>query len=369
MERSPRLVMLGAAPGMQGAMASVIDAYRTHGLFRRWPVDYIATHGGGGAAGELRLAARAVSRLGELVGRHRGLVVHAHFAPRTGFWRQAGLASLAATMRCPLVVQLHGGGFDRFYDACSAPARHAVRRLLEQAACVLTPTEAMRMHVQKLARNARALCLPVPVALAPQPSPAARQRLVLYLGRLEADRGVFDLLESFALVHRTVPDARLVCAGVGPRERERAPAALARYAERLGIGEAVKLIGWVGPSGKRALFESACAFALPAGDEGLPLALLEAMASGVAPIAAGPGAAEVVVDGVSGFLVPPGDVAALARHMAGLLVDPELSERLGAAARESVRVRFAPERAIARLEEVYADVGLTLESGHMGQAA
>jgi glycosyltransferase involved in cell wall biosynthesis len=72
---------------------------------------------------------------------------------------------------------------------------------------------------------------------------------------------------------------------------------------------------------------------------------------------------------VSGFLVPPGDVAALSRHMGRLLVEPALSERLGAAARESVRVRFAPERAIARLEEVYADVGLTLEPGHMEQAA
>ncbi len=368
MDRSPRLVMLGAAPGVRGGMSPIIEAYRANGLFRRWPIDYVATHGAGGTLEDLKLAAQAVSRLGELIGRHRTLVVHAHFTPQAAFWRQCGLASLASAARCPLVVQLHGGGFGRFYDACSAPAQHAIRRLLEQAACVITQTDALRIGVQKVVRRARTACLPAPVALPPAASASGRQCMVLYLGRLDAEKGVFDLLEAFAAMQRSVPEARLVCAGSGER-RSRATRALERYAERLGIGEALKVIGWVGPSGKRALFESASAFVLPAGDEGLPLALLEAMAAGVAPVAAGAGAAEVLVDGVSGFLVPPGDVAALSRLMGRLLRERELAERVGAAARESVRVRFAPERAIARLEEVYAEVGLSHEPGAMRHAA
>jgi glycosyltransferase involved in cell wall biosynthesis len=150
-----------------------------------------------------------------------------------------------------------------------------------------------------------------------------------------------------------VPDVKLVCAGEGDRS------AVWRHAQRLGIADAVKFTGWVGPSGKRALLESAAVFALPAYDGTLPMSLLEAMAASV-PVVVSPvgGAPDVVTDGVTGFLVGAGDIASLQRALRKLLLDHALGARIGAAARESVRLRFAPERAVPRLEAVYAAVGV-----------
>jgi glycosyltransferase involved in cell wall biosynthesis len=150
-----------------------------------------------------------------------------------------------------------------------------------------------------------------------------------------------------------VPDVRLVCAGEGER------AALIRYAERLGIADAVHFTGWVGPSSKRALLESAAVFALPSYEEALPTSLLEAMAAGV-PAVVSPvgGMPEFVTEGVTGFLVAPGDVATLQRLLQKLLLDRTLGARMAAAARESVRLRCAPERVLARLEALYATLGL-----------
>src|SRR5205814_3990716 len=126
--------------------------------------------------------------------------------------------------------------------------------------------------------------------------------LILFLGKLAPSKGIFDLLEAVAALRPDAADVRLVCAGDGDR------IAVARYAERLGIADAVKFTGWVGPSGKRALLENAAVFALPSYDETLPMSVLEAMSAGV-PVVASPvgGISEVVVDGVSGFLVAPGD--------------------------------------------------------------
>jgi glycosyltransferase involved in cell wall biosynthesis len=121
----------------------------------------------------------------------------------------------------------------------------------------------------------------------------------------------------------------------------------------------VKFTGWVGPSGRRVLFESAAVFALPSYDEALPMSLIEAMAAGIPVVASAVGGIpEAVSDGVTGFLVAPGDIATLQRQLKRLLAEPTLGARVGAAARESVRLRFAPERAVPRLEEVYAAVGL-----------
>jgi glycosyltransferase involved in cell wall biosynthesis len=262
-------------------------------------------------------------------------------------------------MRRPLIVQLHGGGYETLYDRAGTPARVAIDRLLERAACVTVPCESVRSWVRRIARDAEVACVPAGVAV-PEVLESqaldARSSVVLFLGRLERDKGAFDLLDAIASVRAAVPDVRLVCAGDGDRD------AVHRYAARLGIRDSVKFTGWVGPSGKRALFESAAVLAAPSYEAALPMSMLEAMAAGV-PVAAAAvgGIPEVVVDGVSGFLVAPGDSASLARVLKNLLADRELGARVGAAGRETVRLRYAPERVLPRLEEMYAALGVNSE--------
>jgi glycosyltransferase involved in cell wall biosynthesis len=280
-------------------------------------------------------------------------MVHVHATPERGFWRDALFMALAIATRCPFILHLHGAGFDRLHDGAGSAARAVIRFLLEHAACIVVPCESSRNWIRGITRSAQVACLPNPVAPVETPQEARRASLVLFLGRLEPGKGIYDLLEAVSAVRPAVPDVRLVCAGEGDRS------AVARYAERLGIADAVKFTGWVGPSGKRALLESAAVFALPSYDEALPMSLLEAMAAGV-PVIVSPvgGVPEVVVDGVSGFFAAPGDIATLQRLLAKLLLDRRLSARIGAAARESVRLRCSPERALARLEALYAALGL-----------
>jgi glycosyltransferase involved in cell wall biosynthesis len=359
MNETPRLVMLGAAPETRGSVAAAVDAYRSDGLFRRWPIDYVATHSALGLRDNLALAWRAVRRFGELAGRHPRLAVHAHLSQRAGFWRQCAFIGAALALRRPVIVQLHGGGYERFFDRAGSPARAVIRLVLERAAAVLVPCEALRTWIRSVTRDARVVCAPAPVAVAAaKPDLVARPNIVLSLGRLERDKGAFDLLDAVAAVRAAVPDVRLVCAGEGDRP------AVEQYAARLGIRDAVKFVGWVGPSGKRALLENAAVFALPSYVEGLPASLLEAMGAGL-PVVATPvgGIPEALADGVSGFLVAPGDTAALARHLRKLLLDRALGARVGAAGRETVRVRYAAERTIAPLEALYAEVGAGLPEG------
>jgi glycosyltransferase involved in cell wall biosynthesis len=343
----PVLAMLGAAPETRGSIASVVDTYRAQGLFRRWPVEYVATHGGPSAAVALKAAGRLLALLAE----HRRAVLHVHTTAGAGFWRDSAYMAAALAARCPVIVQLHGAGFDRFYDR-SGGGQALVRHFLQRAVFVAVPSQRMAAWVRSVVPAANAAFLPSPVVVGP-PQPGARPNLILFLGRLHADKGIYDLLDAVSQLRSAVPDLRLVCAGDGER------IAVAEYAERLGIGDAVKFTGWVGPSGKRALLESSAVCALPSYAEGMPLGLLEAMAAGV-PVVATPvgGIPEVVVDGASGLLAAPGDVATLQRHLARLLLDRALGERIGAAGRETVRARFSPERALPRLEAIYAGVGL-----------
>jgi len=345
--------MLGAAPQTPGGIAALVDAYRVHGLFKRWPIDYLATHADGGVLPDAALALSTMRRFVEILLRERGTVVHLHTEATRGFWRDAVFAGLAIAARCPVILHLHGGGFRPWYNNAGVIFRTAMRFFLERAAAVVVPCDSLGVWVRAVARGAQVVRVPDPVVPFEVPQDTRSPGLVLYLAKLEPSNGIFDLLEALSEVRAAVPDVRLVCAGDGAR------AAVARYAKRLGIADMVKFTGWVGPSAKRALLESAAVFALPSYDEELPVGLLEAMAAGV-PAVVSPvgGVPEVVVDGVSGFFAAPGDVATLQRLLRKLLLDRALGARVGAAARESVRVRCSPERAAARLGELYAALGV-----------
>jgi len=334
-----RLVMLGPTAETRSCAAAVVAAYRDHGLFKRWPLRYLATHGEPGTPGNLKLALQATRELGEILGEQRRAVIHLHTRFGGGFWRDAGFMAIALAAHCPVIVQFHGGGAERFHDALGAPLRAAFGWLLGRATCVTVAHESQRAWLRGVAREAHVLCVPGPLPALELAREPAAPNMILFLGRLAADKGIYDLLEAVAAVRASVPDVRLVCAGDGER------AAVARQAERLGIADAVKFTGWVGPSGKRALLESAAVFALPSYGEALPMSLLEALGAGVPTVTTPVGAIpEVVADGVTGCLVAPGDQAGLKRALAKLLLDRAYATRLGDAARRSVQARFGAAR-------------------------
>ena len=345
-----RIVMLGAAPETRGSIASVVDTYRRAGLFERWAIDYIATHSDGAPLERVAVWRKAVRSYASEIALHRRLAVHLHTCPDR-LWADSVFMGAAMLARAPLILHLHGSGFSRLYDTGALGSRAMLPFIFDRAAAVVVNSDPLRTWIAKVTKNANVVQIPDPVSLyALDASPVPN--LVLFLGRLEQASGIFDLVEAIAALRNHIPDVRLVCAGDGDRE------AVASHAARHGIADAVKFTGWVGPSGKRALLESAAAFALPSYEEGASISLLEAMAAGVPAVASRVGGvSEVVVDGVSGFLVAPGDKASLSRSLRNLLLDRGLAQRVGAAGRESVRRRYAPERTLPALENLYRQLG------------
>src|SRR5262245_27612077 len=163
-----RLLMLGAVPETRGSIAAVVEAYRAHGLFRRWPIEYIATHGDGTRSERLRFAWDGMVQFVERLARERSFAVHLHTAARGNFWRDLPymLATIAAGR--PLFLQIHGAGFERFYDGCDGAARATVRFVLERAAAVLVATDSRRSWVRSICRKANAVSVPNPVAPIPE---------------------------------------------------------------------------------------------------------------------------------------------------------------------------------------------------------
>lgn len=168
---------------------------------------------------------------------------------------------------------------------------------------------------------------------------------VLFVGRLDAVKGVPLLLQAFAHARIRHPDARLTLVGDGP-----ARPALEAQAAQLGVDDAVTFTGYRAEAEVAGMLAQSNVLVLPSFAEGVPVVLMEAMASHLPVIASQVGGVpELVQDGVSGFVIPAGDLSTLISRLDMLLSDPELCRRMGVAGRKKVEKEYDVVREAAWL--------------------
>jgi glycosyltransferase involved in cell wall biosynthesis len=167
--------------------------------------------------------------------------------------------------------------------------------------------------------------------------------LVATLSVLRPEKGHELFLESVASMERELPDAVFAIMGDGP-ERER----LQGVAARLGLDARVRFTGWVSETEVALRAVDVLVFSSEPVVETAPLAALEAMASGVPVVASDVGSLrEIVTDGETGFLFPPGDGRALAERIRALLSDEALRKRMSLGARDAVERGYRLDASVA----------------------
>jgi phosphatidylinositol alpha-mannosyltransferase len=177
--------------------------------------------------------------------------------------------------------------------------------------------------------------------------PAGRR--VLWVARLDPQKGFPVAMRAFEMVSGEFPDLSFVVVGAG-REREAAETLDPKVRSR------VVMLGAVPNRELPPYFAASEVFVSPVlGQESFGITLVEAMAAGLAVVASDvPGYREVVRDGVDGVLVPPGDAAALAGALRRVLADGAFSSRIRAAARERA-AGFSWDQVVPRIEDAYAE--------------
>ena len=170
---------------------------------------------------------------------------------------------------------------------------------------------------------------------------------VLFVGRLDQEKRVGDLVRAFAALPPGLP-ARLDVVGAGVCRRK-----LTDLVEHLGVGERVHFHGLVSDADLLVAYARAAVFVMPSIAELQSLATMEAMAASTPVIAADAMALpHLARPGVNGYLYPPGDVPVLTAHLARLLSDPALRRRMGAASRELVSTH-ALATTLTTFEDLY----------------
>ena len=281
-------------------------------------------------------------------------VVHVHTATRGSWYRKAICTALVKALRRPVVLHLHAGAGDiRAFDGRLGPVR---RRLIgwsfSRADRIFAVSYAGSRELERIFGLDHVGVVPNPAPPVSGPAVAPRADAgpldVLYLGGFaNRAKGGDVLLDALPALLARCPGTTVTLAGPGE------PPATAR---ELACAAAIRWAGYLDAPAKDAALRRAHVFVMPSRSEGLPVALLEAMAYGCSIVATRAGGIpEVVTDGETAVLVEPGDAGALARALIETAHDVERRARLGAAARERA-AQLNGADVVDRLDRVYREL-------------
>lgn len=355
----PQIVMVGTSLDLQGGVAAVIAIYRENGFFQRWGVGYIPTNCAGSTMRKTIYSLFAALQFLGLLLRGGGEVVHVHTSSYFSFWRKSLFLAPAFLFRRSVIVSLHGGGFREFYsNTCGPIGRWWIRTVMRKAACFIVLTDGWKQWVLSVAPEANVYIIPnvcpdsAYSEISRSDNDAAKR--ILFLGRLEKEKGFNDLLLAVARIRNRVPGVRLICGGAGDENEVK------NWIRTAGVGDLVELQGWVSGMAKYECFKHAALLALPSYVENLPMVIIEAMAAALPVVATTVGGIpDVIESGKEGLLVQPGNVDELADAIVRLMHDQAMRKSMGCNARQKYEKNYSPQCVIPQLELIYKGLGVT----------
>jgi glycosyltransferase involved in cell wall biosynthesis len=246
-------------------------------------------------------------------------------------------------VNAPYAICLRGGDVPGFrpYDfgLVHRVMSPLLRQVWQKASAVVANSQGLRAMATRFDDEVPVQVIPNGVDLNTFANPERNWESprLLFVGRVVYQKGLDLLLD--ALVDLRHLDWQLDIVGDGPRRR-----LLAAQADRLGLGDRVFFKGWQPREALPEIFRRATLFVYPSRHEGMPNAVLEAMASGLPVVATQiPGNEELVEDGRTGRLVPTEDRDALRAVLEEMIGDPETRQRMGTAARGAVEKKYTWE--------------------------
>lgn len=350
------ILMIGPTTDEPGGITGVVDTLLEAGLRDCAQVRYIGLCPFGGRFSRIHKfrryvwnAARAVVRIVT----DRPDVLHLHVSSGASLWRKVPLLLLARLLRVPVLLHVHSG---RFFETGGLVWRPAViGRVLAWANRVVLLSEVWCAEAREWAPRALVRVIHNPARIDLLSQNAGRRGeappIVLYLGRIIAAKGVYDLLDAVPSILEELPEVEFWIAGNGEVEEFR------QACRDRNLEGKVHFLGWLDEDRKQQVLREVTLLAQPSHYEGFGRSVVEAMAAGLPVVATTAGALpDIVSSSDHGLLVEPRNAAALARAILTLLGDVNARARMSQANRARAERLYAADRIVQQWSRLYREL-------------
>jgi glycosyltransferase involved in cell wall biosynthesis len=351
-----KVAMLGASLAQNGGIATVEKLMLKYAS-SEIEIQHITTHDEGSILHRTKVFSKALAQLLFRLLTTKTDVVHIHISDGGSLLRKAIIAVIVFAFRKPVLIHTHGAEFHVTYSKLPKFAQKIISGIFRRCEGFIVLSKTWKdYYISNLGLNEqRVVILPNPTELPDQiPSRINVSKVKFgFFGRVGERKGTFDLLAAYAKLPAELKDrSELIIAGDGNLEEAQ------NLVKSLNLTDYVTFLGWIDAKTRDGLLPTVDVFVLPSYNEGLPMALLEAMGWGIPPIVTPVGGIpELIIGNRNGLLVIPGDIQQLSDEIQLLIENEHLRISLGNAARQTV-APFDVKIYSQQLNQIYRELGV-----------
>lgn len=331
-----KITMLGESLERQGGIVSV-EKLILEETTSDIQITHITTLPNGSTVHKALVFLQAITKLFWNLLNQKTDLIHIHVSDRGSAFRHSITTIIGWLFQKPVIIHTHSADFHLFYSKLPQLLKQWLSWSFRKSTNFIVLSDSWKkFYIENLGlKSEKVIILPNPVKIPAQIPQRidSKQIFFLFLGRIGERKGAFDLIKAFASIPADQQSrAKLVMAGDGDVEQARS------LILTLNLINYITILDWVDQEKRDELLNKADVFVLPSYNEGLPMALLEAMSWGLAVITTAVGGIpEIVTQDQNGLLVNPGDIQQLSETMQSLITDENLRITLGNNARVRVK--------------------------------
>lgn len=339
--RKIKVLMLGNHQSVKGGITSVIQQLLSYD----WDsvgveMNFIPTYIEASAAEKTVYYIDAYKNIKRFLKTDKPDVVHIHMSYKGSFYRKYAIHKLCQKKGIPDIVHLHGSEFQKWYSELNERTKNKVRTMLRECSAFIVLGEKWDSVINNIEPKTKTVVVSNTVHI---PNYTVKWNdtkfQILFLGVLIKRKGVEDLIRAIGLLkeNNQLSNLRFVIAGTGAEEEH-----LRKLAKEQQIEQWTEFAGWTDGIAKEKYLKESQALVLPSYNEGLPIAVLEAISYGMPIIATDVGdMAAAVINDRNGFLVTPGNISELADRIVRLASDKEGYMRMSRKSKEISESKFS----------------------------
>lgn len=349
------ICMIVQTPAVMGGIAAVVNGYRDSKLEKEFTIHYVESYKDGSKFAKFLKAFFGFLQFVKVIIFVKPSLVHIHSSFGASFYRKLPFIYFASYKGIPIINHIHGADFETFYSNASRKKKNLINKTYNKCSKLIALSVEGKEDLKLIVPEENIEVIhnySTPHLGALQ---ARRDRdlnnQILFLGEIGARKGCYDIPTVVEKVSKVIPNVKFVLAGMGDIEQ------INTLFEEKGVSQNVEFPGWVRGESKDQLLRESDIFFLPSYNEGMPMAILDAMGYGLPIISTNVGGIpQIVQQDKNGYTFEPGDTDGFANYMIELLLNKERLYKFGECSYEIVKEKFSLKLHLQSLEELYTNV-------------
>jgi glycosyltransferase involved in cell wall biosynthesis len=351
-----RVLIVGSDLSVKGGITSVIKRFLKYN-FKNVEISLLPTYVEGSSLKKIKFFCKSVIKYLKKILSNEFDIVHIHMSYKGSFFRKLIIIILSKFFNKRIILHLHGSEFEIFYKKSNKFLQTIIKFTFRTSDRVIVLGKNWSDIVKKIEPKSNVDIFRNAVDIPKYKVELSNHKLnILFLGVLIKRKGIYELIEAI----KVLSDKRLVSqynlnfiiGGSGIEEGQ-----VKLIVDKYNLNYCVDMVGWVDGELKEELLKKSQLFVLPSYNEGLPMAILEAMSYGIPIISTNVGSIdEVVINNKTGYLINPGDKDMLAEAITKSINDLSMWKKMSYNARVKIIDEFDEKKYFYLIEKLYCEL-------------